>query len=97
VTVGTTSAAKSSTHTDTGLTVALSISSIALGGTNPGDFQITSASTCPNPGSINPLATCLVTVTFTPTATGTRSATVTVTDNTSAGKQTLTLSGSGAN
>jgi len=97
VTVGTTSAAKSSTLTDTGLTVALSISSIALGGTNPGDFQITSASTCPNPGSINPLATCLVTVTFTPTATGTRSATVTVTDNTSAGKQTLTLSGSGAN
>jgi hypothetical protein len=95
VAVGSTSAAKSSTLTDTSTTVALNISSIALSGANPGDFKITSASTCPNPGTIQPLATCLVTVTFTPTATGARSATLTVSDNTSAGSQTVSLTGTG--
>jgi hypothetical protein len=95
VTVGTTSSAKTSTLTDTSTTVALNISSITLTGANPGDFKITSASTCPNPGTINPLATCKVTVTFTPTATGSRSATLTVNDNTSAGSQTVSLTGTG--
>jgi hypothetical protein len=95
VAVGSTSAAKSSTLTDTSTTVALNISSITLTGANPGDFKITSASTCPNPGTIQPLATCLVTVTFTPTATGARSATLTVSDNTSAGSQTVSLTGTG--
>jgi hypothetical protein len=95
VAVGSTSAAKSSTLTDTSTTVTLNISSIALSGANPGDFKITSASTCPNPGTIQPLATCLVTVTFTPTATGARSATLTVSDNTSAGSQTVSLTGTG--
>ncbi|HEY1677377.1 MAG TPA: choice-of-anchor D domain-containing protein [Candidatus Sulfotelmatobacter sp.] len=95
VTVGTTSAAKSSTLTDTSATVALNISSIAITGTNPTDFTLTPASTCPASGTVNPLATCLVTVTFTPSASGTRSATLTVTDNTSAGKQSVVLAGTG--
>ena len=95
VTVGKTSAAQSSTLTDTSSSVVLTITSITLTGANPGDFKITSASTCPNSGTINPLATCLVTVTFTPSKTGSRSATVTVNDNTSSGKQTIALSGTG--
>jgi hypothetical protein len=95
ITVGSTSSAQSSTLTDTSTTVALKITSITLTGTNPGDFLITKASTCPNSGTINPLKTCLVTVTFTPTKTGSRSATLTVNDNTSGGKQTIALSGTG--
>jgi phospholipase C len=95
VAIGATSAAQSSTLTDTSTTVALNISSIALSGANPGDFKISTASTCPSAGSIQPLATCLVTITFSPTATGSRSATLTVNDNTSAGSQTVSLTGSG--
>jgi hypothetical protein len=97
VAVGTTSAALSSTLTNTGTSVGLNITAITLAGTDPGDFKITPATTCPDPGTVNPLGTCLITVTFTPTATGSRSATVTISDNTSSGKQTLTLSGSGSN
>jgi len=95
VTVGSTSSAKSSTLTDTSASVALKISGITLTGANPGDFQMTKASTCPTSGTVNPLKTCLVTVTFTPGATGSRSATLTVNDNTSAKKQTIALSGTG--
>jgi hypothetical protein len=95
ITVGKTGAAKTSTLTDTSSTVALNITSITLTGSNPGNFKITSASTCPNSGTINPLKTCLVTVTFTPSKTGSRSATLTVNDNTSSGKQTISLSGTG--
>jgi phospholipase C len=93
--VGSTSAAQSSTLTDTSSTVALNISSIALSGANPGDFNISSASTCPTSGTIQPSATCLVTITFSPTTTGSRSATLTVSDNTSAGSQTVSLTGTG--
>jgi hypothetical protein len=95
ITLGKTSAAQSSTLTDTSSTIALSISSITLTGSNPGDFKITSASTCPNSGTINPLKTCLVTVTFTPSKSGSRSATLTVNDDTSSGKQTISLGGTG--
>jgi hypothetical protein len=93
VAIGNTSTAQSSTLTDTSTTVALNISSITLTGANPGDFKMTSASTCPTSGSINPSATCLVTITFSPTASGSRSATLTVFDNTTAGSQTVALSG----
>ena len=94
VAVGSTSSAQSSTLTDTS-TVALNISSIALSGANPGDFAISSASTCPTSGTVQPSATCLVTITFSPTASGSRSATLTVSDNTSAGSQTVSLTGTG--
>jgi hypothetical protein len=95
VTVGSTSAAKTSTLTDTSTTVALIVSGIAISGANASDFTVTPATTCPASGTINPLATCLVTVTFTPGATGSRSATLTVTDNTSNGTATIMLSGVG--
>jgi hypothetical protein len=95
ITVGDKSTAQSSTLTDTSATVALDITSIVLGGTDPGDFALATKGVCPNSGTINPLKTCLVTITFTPTKTGSRSATVTVSDNTSNGKQTITVSGSG--
>jgi hypothetical protein len=95
VTVGDTSTAQSSTLTDTSPAVALDITSIALGGADPGDFALSKSKVCPNSGTVNPLKTCLVTVTFTPTKTGSRSATVTVSDDTSNGKQTITVSGSG--
>lgn len=97
VAVGATSAAKTSTLTDTSATVALNITSIALSGADAGDFTITSATTCPSSGSVNPLGTCLVSVTFSPKASGARSATLTVTDNTSSGKNTIGLSGTGTN
>jgi hypothetical protein len=93
--VGTTSAGQSSTLTDTSTTVALNISGITLTGANAGDFKLASSSTCPTSGSINPLATCLVTITFSPTASGARSATLNVFDNTTAGSQTVSLTGTG--
>jgi len=95
VEVGTTSSAQTSTLTDTSSTAALNVTSITLTGANAGDFKITSTSTCPNSGTINPLGTCLITITFTPTATGSRSATVTVNDNISGGTQTISLMGTG--
>ena len=64
VAVGSTSAAKSSTLTDTSSTVALNVSSITITGTNSADFKLSTSSTCPASGTVNPLATCLVTVTF---------------------------------
>lgn len=97
VSVGTTSSGQSSTLTDTSSVFTLVTTSMTLTGANPGDFQISPASTCPQSGDVNPLAECLVTVTFTPTATGSRSATLTAYDNTASGSQTVTLSGSGTN
>jgi hypothetical protein len=95
VTVGTTSATSTSTLTNTSLTAALNITSRTLTGANPGDFKVTSSSTCPNPGTINPLATCLISITFTPSASGSRSATLTIYDNTNSGSETISLSGTG--
>ncbi len=95
ITVGKTSAAQSSTLTDTSATIAVSITSMTLSGANPANFKITSASTCPSHGTVSPLKSCLVTVTFTPSKTGSRSATLTVNDNTSGGTQTISLSGTG--
>jgi hypothetical protein len=92
--VGTTSAAKTITVKSTG-TAPLSISSIGLGGTNPGDFAQTS--NCPtgsNTLAIN--ASCTISVTFSPAATGARSATVVITDNDPTGTQNVPLSGSGS-
>jgi hypothetical protein len=92
ISVGTTSSGKSSTLTNTSTNGAvLNISSIAITGTNPGDYAQTN--NCPSTLAQN--ASCTITVTFTPTATGTRNANVTVTDNVSAGSQTISLSGTG--
>jgi hypothetical protein len=68
---------------------ALAITSIALGGTDPGDFSETS-----NCGtSRKARADCTITVTFTPTLTGSRTATLSIVD--AVGTQTVQLNGTG--
>src|SRR5207245_10032793 len=74
---------------------ALTLSSIAITGTNASDFARTT--TCPlSPAMLAVSASCTISVTFTPTATGTRTAAVTVTDNGSGSPQAVGLSGTGA-
>jgi phosphoesterase family protein/centrosomal CEP192-like protein len=97
-TVGTTSAAQPVTLKNTG-NASLSISSIAITGTNIGDFAAnftTTATPCPiSPSTLAAGASCIINVTFKPTATGTRSASLTVTDNASGSPQKTSLTGTG--
>ena len=89
--VGTSSSTQAVTLTNSG-TTPLSISSIAIAGTNAADFAQTN--TCPS--SSNTLAagsSCTISLTFTPGASGARSATLTFTDNAADSPQTVTLSG----
>jgi hypothetical protein len=88
--LGTTSAAQSLTLNNTG-NAALSISSLALTGTNPGDFAQTN--TCGS--SLAAGGNCTISVTFKPTVSGTRTAAVTLTDNATGSPQTASLSGTG--
>jgi HKD family nuclease len=93
-TAGTTSAATNVTLTNTG-TATLSLSSIALGGTNPADF--TETNNCPS--TLAAGAYCTLSVAFAPQAATGYAATVFVTDN--AGnvpnaQQGVSLSGTGA-
>lgn len=91
--VATTSTAQSVTLTNTG-TLALTINSIALTGTNPGDFAETS--TCPlSPNTLAVNTTCNISITFTPNVTGSRSASVNISDNAPESPQSITLSGTG--
>ena len=88
--VGTTSAAQSVTLNNTG-SAALTITSIAVTGTNPGDFAQTN--TCG--ASVAAGGNCSISVTFTPTAAGSRGASVTITDNAAGSPHTVALSGTG--
>ena len=88
--LGTSSAAQAITLSNTG-TAAMSITSIAITGTNLGDFSQTN--TCGT--SVAAGANCSISVTFTPTATGARSAAVTITDNASGSPQSAGLTGTG--
>ncbi len=88
--IGTTSAGQNVTLTNTG-SAALSISSIAVTGSNSGDFAQTNS--CGS--SLAAGANCSIGVTFTPTAAGSRSASVTITDNATGSPQSFTLSGTG--
>jgi hypothetical protein len=91
--VGTTSGSQPVTLTNSG-TAALSISSIALTGANPGDFAQTN--NCPGaPSTVAVGSSCSISVTFTPSAAGTRSANVTVTDDAADSPQTEALTGTG--
>jgi uncharacterized protein YndB with AHSA1/START domain len=91
-TVGTESGGQYVYVTNSGA-VAITVSSISIGGTNPVDFQIIS-STCAG-ATLTQNQYCYAEVVFTPTATGARSATITATDNGVGGSQTATLSGTG--
>ena len=91
--VGTTSAAQMVTLTNTG-TLALTISSITLSGTNAGDFAQTN--TCPiSPSSLAINASCTISVTFTPSANGARTGNVSISDNAGGTPQSVTLNGTG--
>jgi len=87
-TVGTTSAPQTITLTDVSGTT-MSITSIAVTGTNASDFAETN-----NCGtSLAGKASCTINVTFTPTAGGTRTAAISVTDNAGGSPQSVTLTG----
>ena len=88
--VGTRSASAPITVTNVGGN-AISISSIAVTGTNGGDFS--QANNCRS--RLAAQATCTIKVTFKPTATGARSAAVTLTDNGGGSPQSIALSGTG--
>src|SRR6202008_3908286 len=88
--VGKTSGAKGIQLKNTG-NAALTISSIAITGTNATDFAQTN--NCP--GSLAAGAQCNINVTFTPTAFGTRAASVSISDNALGSPQTANLTGYG--
>jgi len=91
--VGTSAASQSVTLTNTG-SAPLTISNIAITGTNSGDF--TKTNTCPaSPATLSAGANCSIAVTFQPTATGTLSASVTITDDASNSPQSVSLTGVG--
>lgn len=92
--VGTSSSSQNLALTNTGNS-ALTISSIAITGTNSGDFSQTN--TCPtSTQTLAAGANCTVAVIFSPTATGTRTASVTFADDAGNSPQNVTLTGTGA-
>jgi len=88
--VGTASGAQSVLLENTG-NAPLTISSMSVSGTNPGDFNQTSScgSTVAAGGN------CTISVTFKPTAAGSRSAALSISDNSSGSPQTISLIGTG--
>jgi len=70
---------------------ALTISSIAVTGTNATDFSQTNTCGTGLPDG----ASCTITVTFKPAQSGPRTASVTITDNAAGSPQTISLSGTG--
>jgi hypothetical protein len=67
----------------------LHISSVVLGGNNPGDFSMTNQCSGPYAAS----AGCMITMTFTPLAAGQRSAVISITDDASNSPQAIQVSG----
>jgi hypothetical protein len=88
--LGTTSAAQALTLSNTG-NAALSITSLALTGSNASDFAQTN--TCGS--SVAAGANCTIAVMFTPSVTGTEAASLSIADNATASPQTVSLSGTG--
>jgi hypothetical protein len=71
----------------------LVISSLTLGGTNPGDFSIWSDGCSGH--TLNPDTSCTASVSFEPLRIGARSATITIAHNASGGPVAVSLSGTG--
>lgn len=86
-----TSAAQTVILTNTG-NATLSITSVAVTGTNASDFAATD--TCGS--SVAASATCTIGVLFTPSAAGARTATLNISDNSNGTPQTVSLSGTGS-
>jgi hypothetical protein len=91
VSTGTTSGAGNVVVTNSGTTT-VTFSGVVLGGTNFGDFNITS-NTCT--GGVNAGATCSVAFTFSPTATGTRTANISFADTANGSPQLVAIQGNG--
>jgi hypothetical protein len=91
--VNSTSPAQRVTVTNTG-TGPLIISSVGLGGANPGDFII-GANSCAG-GVLQPGSSCTVEITFTPAMSGSRSADLVFTNNATNSPQSIPLAGSGS-
>lgn len=89
--INTTSASQSVTVTNSG-TSSLTVSSVTLAGTNPGDYAI-SSNGCSTAVAVG--ANCVISVTFTPTVMGSRSGTLQIASNASNGTQSVALSGTG--
>ena len=88
---GSTSPAQTVTITNSGAAT-LHISSVLLGGSNPADFQVTSACS----GAYPVAATCNITVTFSPNGAGQRTANITITEDAPDSPQLVQLTGTGA-
>jgi hypothetical protein len=88
--VGTSSATQMVTLTNTGI-LTLTVSSIAVTGTNETDFNQTN--TCG--AALAPGGECTIAVSFDPTQPGPRSGSVTITDNAAGTPQVIAVSGSG--
>ena len=91
--VGTTSAAKTVTLTNTGTTAISFSAASAVSGTNAGSF-IKTAGTCPNPLPAG--QSCTNSVDFDPTVAGALTATLTIYDNATGSPHTVALTGTGA-
>jgi len=89
--IGTTSASQSTTLTN-GSAIPVTGISVAITGTNSGDFNQTN--NCGSSLAVG--ASCNINVTFTPTAVGSRSGSVSVSDSAANSPQTAALSGTGA-
>jgi hypothetical protein len=72
---------------------ALSVISISLGGSDPGQFQ--ESDTCQAPSVLQPTKFCSIIITFAPSAsaTGSQQATISITDNAPGSPQTISLGG----
>jgi hypothetical protein len=92
VSIGTTSTAQTATLSNSG-NAAMSITSLALTGSNASDFAQTN--TCGS--SVAAGASCTISVTFTPAASGSRTASVSITDNAPGSPQSVSLTGAGSN
>ncbi len=91
--VATTSSGQNITLVNNG-DVPLTIASVGVNGADMGDFTPTNS--CPlSPSTLNPGATCTVSMTFTPAAAGNRTATVTITDNAPGSPRNIPVSGLG--
>jgi len=74
-------------------TAPLSLTSIALGGANGGDFA--TGGTCAVGAAVSAGASCTVTLRFTPAGTGARGATLSLASNAANGTASVTLAGTG--
>jgi Bacterial Ig-like domain (group 2)/Galactose oxidase, central domain/Kelch motif len=92
--VGVTSAAKIATFKNT-QTVPLTISTIAIFGSDAADYAWVGGTCALSPNTLGAGKSCTITVTFTPSALESRTATLTVTDTVSTSPQSIALTGTG--